>query len=173
MSKRFIMAFAAACAVAALAAPMVGAQGQKGKCIVSGKEIEITDKTPRVSVQGQTQYFCCENCPKAFAKTPEKFVKSVGKCPIIGGEVAAPNPAERVVVNNGLWYVCCPGCNDGVATNTAVLKELRDVVSGKTFKGTSASPTVKHEGQVYIFESTATKAAFEKEPAKYAVIYAK
>jgi YHS domain-containing protein len=102
MKTGFILPLTAALLAAAAS---IGMAADKAKCIVSGKAIEVTDKTPKVYVQGKARYFCCENCPKAFAKQPEKFVKSPGDCPIVGGE-AAVNSGERKVVNNGLWYVC-------------------------------------------------------------------
>lgn len=149
------------------------AQGQKAKCVVSGKEIEVGDKTPRVSIQGKQHYFCCENCPKAFAKTPEKFVKDGGNCPILGSKNNAIDPGHRVVVNNGLWYICCEGCADGAPTAAVVLKGLRDVVSGKQFDATAASPKSTYQGQHYYFPNAEAKAAFDKEPAKFAVVYGK
>jgi YHS domain-containing protein len=158
-------------AAAILAVVPVSAQGQKAKCAVSGKEIEITDKTPRIDVQGKAQYFCCENCPKAFAKTPEKFVKKVGNCPVQGAAVTSAKAEDRKVINNSLWYVCCAGCKDAVASNTVVLKELRDVVSGKTFKPAAGAPRSTYKDQVYIFETKDTQAAFDKEPAKYAIVF--
>jgi YHS domain-containing protein len=62
---------------------------------------------------------------------------------------------------------------DGVANNTKVLAGLEDVVSGKKFKAALTSPKVTYKDQVYYFESAETKAAFEKEPEKYAVVYGK
>jgi YHS domain-containing protein len=166
--KPFLIA--ALCGLTLIAAQ---AADQKAKCVVSGKEIVVTDKTPRVAIQGKTHYFCCENCPKAFAKTPDKFVKDAGDCPIIGGKNNTVDAGHRVVVNNGLWYICCEGCADGVITSTKVLKGLRDVVSGKTFDGTASSPRSAFQGQHYVFPNAEAKAAFDKEPAKYAVVYGK
>jgi YHS domain-containing protein len=78
-----------------------------------------------------------------------------------------------VVVNNGLWYLCCPNCTDSAPKDPALVKSLTDVVSGKPFKGTETSPRSDYKDQVYVFESAETKAAFDKDPAKYAVIFGK
>jgi YHS domain-containing protein len=78
-----------------------------------------------------------------------------------------------VVLNNGLWYLCCPNCVDSAPKDPALLKSLTDVVSGKPFKATDASPRSEHQGQHYVFESAETRAAFDKEPGKYAVIFGK
>lgn len=173
MHIRLLTPLAALLLLTAAVGIVSGAPAKKAKCVVSGKEIEVTDKTPKVSVQGKLQYFCCENCPKAFAKEPEKFVKDLADCPILGTQINSPNSAERLVLNNGLWYVCCPACVDGVAKSEKVLKALTDVVSGKTFKASEQSPRTEHKGQLYLFESAETKAAFDKEPAKFAVVYGK
>jgi YHS domain-containing protein len=146
---------------------------EKGKCVVSGKEIEIGEKTPRVLVQGKPRYFCCENCPKAFAKNPEQYLKDVGNCPVLGQPVTNAAAERRLAVNNGLWYTCCPGCMDTLNGSPVALKELTDVVSGKKFKPSELSPRAEYKEQAYYFASEETKAAFEKEPAKYAVVYAK
>jgi len=173
MRIRLLAPLASLLLLSAAVGIVTGAPAKKAKCVVSGKEIEVTDKTPKVSVQGKTQYFCCENCPKAFAKEPEKYVKEVADCPILGTQVNSPNAVGRVVLNNGLWYVCCPACVDGVAKDEKVLKALTDVVSGKTFKATEQSPRTEYKTQLYLFETAETKTAFDKEPAKFAVVFGK
>lgn len=159
-----------------LAVSLSGAQGapaQKAKCIVSGQEIEVSDKTAKSFVQGKPVYFCCDKCPTAFAKNPEKFVKNVGDCPVLGTPVSEPKAVERVVINNGVWYLCCAGCTDQLGKTPAVVKQLEDVVSHKMFKVTETSPRSDYKEQVYLFENAETKATFEKDPAKYAVVFAR
>jgi YHS domain-containing protein len=158
---------------AALASLAVGAPAQKARCIVSGKAIEVTDKTPRVQVQGKAHYFCCDMCPKAFAKTPEKFVKEIGDCPVIGSKVENADSGQRVIVNNALWYTCCAGCAEGVPNSTVVQKGIEDVVSHRKFDATGLSPKTTFKEQLYYFESGETKATFDKDPAKYAIVYGK
>lgn len=171
------MKLIAVLAVAALAfftlSSARSAPPEKAKCPVSGKEVEVSDKTPKRYVQGIALYFCCDNCPKTFAKNPEKYLSDVGNCPVLGTAVNSINSNERVIVNNGLWYTCCPGCVDTLKSGPAAFKELEDVVSGKKFNVTGESPAAEFQGQRYYFQNAATKAAFEKEPSKYAVIYGK
>jgi YHS domain-containing protein len=155
-----------------LATAPAGAQKDKeAKCPVSGKALTVDEKTPKILVNGRPSYFCCPNCPKAFAKTPEKFVKDAGKCPVME-HPATPDASARKVVNNNLYYVCCPGC-DVTAAPEKSLKTLTDPVNKKEFKVTAASPRSEHEGQVYFFSAPECKAAFDKEPAKYAVVFGK
>lgn len=146
---------------------------EKAKCPVSGKEFEVSEKTPKRYVQGSARYFCCDNCPKAFTKSPEKYLSDVGNCPVLGTAVTSINPSDRVIVNNGIWYTCCPGCVDTLKSDSSAFKELEDVVSGKKFKVTGEDPAAEFRGQRYYFQNAANKAAFEKEPSKYAVVYGK
>ena len=48
--------------------------GDRTKCIVSGHEFVVTADSPHADYNGKTYYFCCPDCPKAFAAHPEKFV---------------------------------------------------------------------------------------------------
>jgi len=152
-------------------APARAEKEKEAKCPVSGKTVAIDDKTPKVLVNGQPSYFCCPNCPKAFAKTPEKFIKDAGKCPVMGTPAKADATARKVV-NNNLYYVCCPGC-DVVASPEKTLKTLVDPVTKKEFKVTSNSPRSEYQEQIYFFSAAECKVAFDKEPAKYAVLFGK
>jgi YHS domain-containing protein len=173
LMKASILSLLGAALLAVSLSGLQAAPAQKATCIVSGQEIEVTDKTAKSYVQGKPVYFCCDKCPAAFAKNPEKFVKNVGDCPVLGTPVSAPKASERVVVNNGLWYLCCASCADQVGSNPTVLKQLEDVVSHKTFKVTSNSPRSDYKEQTYLFENAENKAVFDKDPAKFAVVYAR
>jgi YHS domain-containing protein len=142
------------------------------KCVVSGGEVTITEKTPSVSINGEKRVFCCENCPKAFAKEPEKFVKDAGKCPLNKNGAAKVSKETRTVLNNDLYYTCCGNCAKTLRENPSKsVKELKDVVTGKKFELKSDSPRAEVNGQIYLFSSADSKAAFEKESAKYALGY--
>jgi len=49
----------------------------KGKmtvdCAVSREKMVVDAKSPHQVYKGHDYYFCCNKCPKAFAKNPEKF----------------------------------------------------------------------------------------------------
>jgi YHS domain-containing protein len=158
---------------ASLAGTSIAAE-QKAKCAVSGAEVVVTEKTAKTTVQGKPVYFCCDKCPTAFAKTPEKFVKDLGECPVqVGTAISAAEASKRVVLNNGLWYLCCEGCVGALKNAPVKVKELEDVVSHKKFKVTADSPRSDYKEQVYLFANAENKTAFDKEPAKYAVVYGK
>ena len=50
------------------------------------------------------------------------------------------------------------------------LDKVLDPVSGKEFTISATAPNTSYKGGLYYFESDANKAAFEKEPAKYAKV---
>jgi len=42
--------------------------------------VEVDEKSaPQAEYQGETYYFCCEECKKAFQKEPEKYLQAQGK----------------------------------------------------------------------------------------------
>jgi YHS domain-containing protein len=57
-----------------LVAPGEAKVGDRTKCPVSGNEFVVKEDSPHAEHNGKTYYFCCPDCPKAFAENPEKFV---------------------------------------------------------------------------------------------------
>jgi len=51
------------------------------KCAVSGEKVVVDDKTPHQVYKGDDYFFCCNKCPKAFAKDPEKYCIASAKVP--------------------------------------------------------------------------------------------
>jgi YHS domain-containing protein len=51
--------------------------GDRTRCPVSGDVFTVSASSPRVVYKGKTYYFCCDDCPTAFAKNPEKFTHGV------------------------------------------------------------------------------------------------
>ncbi|MBS0204075.1 MAG: hypothetical protein JSS49_14310 [Planctomycetes bacterium] len=93
----------------------------KATCPVSGKPA-LEDKT--AAYKDAKVYFCCENCPKAFAKDTAKFATKAnqqlaatgqatqGKCPLSGGKL---NPEATVDVGGVKVTFCCNNCQGKVA----------------------------------------------------------
>lgn len=93
----------------------------KATCPVSGKAA-LQDKT--VDYKGAKVYFCCENCPKAFAANTAKFATKANqqlvatgqatqvKCPLTGGKL---NPEANVEVGGVKVGFCCNDCKGKVA----------------------------------------------------------
>lgn len=89
-------------------------------CPVSGK---AAIETSAADYKGGQVYFCCENCPKAFAKNSEKYAAKANhqlvstgqakqvKCPIAGRPV---NEAHSVSIAKVEVGFCCPNCKGKV-----------------------------------------------------------
>lgn len=92
----------------------------KATCPVSGKAA-LEDKT--AAYKGGKVYFCCENCPKAFAKDTAKFATKANqqlvatgqttqaKCPLTGGKL---NPDASSTVGGAKVGFCCNNCKGKV-----------------------------------------------------------
>jgi YHS domain-containing protein len=45
------------------------------ECPVMGTKFPVSRAYGKNEHKGKTYYFCCANCPEAFEKNPEKYVK--------------------------------------------------------------------------------------------------
>lgn len=162
----------AAAGVICLAAGVMAAQDEKVKCPVSGQQVNVTDKTKTVLINGAKKSFCCDNCPKAFAANPEKFVSDAGKCPVNKGGAAKVSKESRLVVNNNLHYFCCANCPKAFAADPSkFVKEVVDPITKKPFALKADSPHAIVNGQHYFFASPESKAEFEKKSAELVIQY--
>jgi YHS domain-containing protein len=108
----------AAMAVVALVAvhSLRAADAPELKCPVSGQPTKA-DKT--ADFNGGKVQFCCDQCPKAFAKDPAKYAAKANlqlaqtgqlkqtACPLTAKPVAADKSVDVAGVKVGL---CCGGC---------------------------------------------------------------
>jgi len=111
------------CAVFAIGFVAFAAEDKKFKatCPVSGQPAK-EDKT--AAYKKGTVYFCCENCPKAFAKDEAKFSTKANlqlaatgqatetKCPLSGAKL---NPDTAVEVGGVKVTFCCEKCQGKVS----------------------------------------------------------
>ena len=86
------------------------------KCPVSGKAIKAASFAKH---NGGKVYFCCDNCPKAFAAKKSKFAAKANhqlvatgqaklvKCPLLGKKL---NPATKISIAGVNVCFCCNGC---------------------------------------------------------------
>jgi YHS domain-containing protein len=139
---------------------------------------------------GTKIYFCCENCPKAFKADPKKFRMQVNRqlletgqlvqvaCPITG---KPENEEVSVEMGEAKVGLCCKNCLAKV--NDASDEEKLKLVFGpagmkKGFTRQVSCPVsdqpinpeefTEYEGRKVYFCCEKCKAAFEKEPEKYA-----
>jgi hypothetical protein len=92
----------------------------KATCPISGKPA-LQDKT--AAYKDGKVYFCCENCPKAFAGDTAKYATKANqqlvatgqttqaKCPLSGGKL---NPDAVVEVGGAKVGFCCNMCKGKV-----------------------------------------------------------
>lgn len=110
------------------------------KCIVNGKADAKADKT--ADYKGGKVYFCCDNCPKAFAKDEKKFATKANaqlvatkqavqhKCPLSGGDL---NKDTEITVGGAKVQFCCNNCKGKVEKATGD-DQLNLVFSDDAFK---------------------------------------
>lgn len=160
-------------AVAAFALLLPAGADDIGKKVtdpVSNKPITVAKETPFVLVNMNPIYFTDAKSREAFLKAPETYLKTPLECPVRGVKGRA-SKANRVVVNDQIIYFCCANCPGGFAKEpNNYVSKLNDPVSGKEFNLVADSPKAEYKGGVYYFETAENKAAFEKEPAKYAKV---
>lgn len=94
---------------------------EKAKCPVSGKECK---EDTGVDYKGGKVYFCCNNCPKAFAKDTSKFAAKANmqlvatgqakevKCPLSGKDL---NTSTAIKVSGVDVCFCCNNCKGAVS----------------------------------------------------------
>jgi len=94
------------------------------KCPVSGKAVK---EASAVDYKGAHVYFCCDNCPKAFAANTAKFATKANmqlvatkqakevKCPLTGKKL---NPETKIDVSGVAVCFCCPNCKAKVSKAT-------------------------------------------------------
>jgi YHS domain-containing protein len=103
------------------AATLYAADIEKAKCPVSGKECK---EDTGVDYKGAKVFFCCNNCPKAFAKDKEKYAAKANaqlvatgqakevKCPLSGQDL---NPETAIEVDGVKVCFCCNKCKKAVS----------------------------------------------------------
>ena len=101
-------------------ASLIAAEGVKlegVKCVVAGSK--AASEKNAVDYKGGKVYFCCQNCPKAFAADTAKFAAAANaqlvatgqakqeKCPLSGG---ALDTATKISVAGADVCFCCEKC---------------------------------------------------------------
>jgi hypothetical protein len=115
---------------------------EKAKCPVSGKECVEDSGT---DYKGAKVYFCCNNCPKAFAKATgkdkDKYTAKANmqlvatgqakeiKCPFTGKDL---NPETKISVAGTDVCFCCNNCK-GSASKLTGDEQIERVFGDKAF----------------------------------------
>jgi YHS domain-containing protein len=164
--------YALVASVGLLVAATADDLGKKMVDPVSNKEVTVAKETPTVIVNGNHLYFADAKNRDTFLKAPETYVtKTKLECPVKGFPIRGASKTNRVVVNDQIVYFCCGNCPSAFAKEpNNFLDKVSDPVSGKEFALTADAPKSTYKNGIYFFENADNKAAFEKEPAKYAKV---
>jgi hypothetical protein len=110
------------------------------KCIMNPKAAAKADKS--VDYKDGKVYFCCDNCPKEFAKDTKKHAAKAnaqlvataqakqGKCPLSG---EALNKDTEITVGGAKVQFCCNNCK-GKVEKASGDDQLNLVFSDDAFK---------------------------------------
>lgn len=110
------------------------------KCIVAGNKDAKADNS--ADYKGGKVYFCCGNCPKAFAADNKKFATKANaqlvatsqakqaKCPLSGGDL---NKDTEISVAGAKVQFCCDMCK-GKVEKAKGDEQLELVFSDKAFE---------------------------------------
>jgi YHS domain-containing protein len=151
MMKRYALAltlmFGLVCGGFALA-DKVSLEGVK--CLVAGAKDAKAENSVDY-LEGKV-YFCCQNCPKAFANDKAKFATKAnhqlvatkqyeqGVCPFSGGKL---DPSTSIEIAGTKVAFCCNNCK-GKAEKMKDDEKLESVFGEKAFaKGKFAKVAVK------------------------------
>lgn len=153
-------------------------------CPVSGKP---AIESSYVEENGKKIYFCCQNCPKGYAKAPEKFANKARMqmleteqivqvaCPISGHPV---DPEAVVEVGGMKVAMCCEKCvakYEKASEEEKLAMLFAELESGFTMqimcpvsnKPINPEAVVEHDGKKVYFCCEGCPKAFEADPAKY------
>jgi YHS domain-containing protein len=173
----------------ALAAGDAGAEKEKlkdVKCPVSGKAI---NPEATADYLGKKVYFCCKNCPKAFAADTEKYALKAKHQLVATGQacqVACPmtgKPTKKgtaIDIAGAKVAFCCPNCQGKVKKAEADVQlalvfekesfekaftlQTKCPVSGKAI---NPEASIEHGGKKVYFCCDKCPQAFAADPEKY------
>lgn len=159
-----------------------GAEEFKANCPVSGGPAKESSST---KYKGKNLYFCCNNCPKAYAKNPEKFATKANyqllqtnqivqvACPFSGNEI---NAETETAVGTTKVSFCCNNCKGKVEkADDAIALVFKDISKGFTLqtacpvsgKAIDVSKTAEHDGKTVYFCCPNCPKAFSANPEKF------
>ena len=111
------------------------------KCPVSGKAVKAEHA---VAYKGAKAYFCCPNCPKAFAKDTAKFAAkanhqlyATGQAKLVACALTKKplNTATKVEIGGKAVCFCCNGCKGKVTkAEDKITLVFADAAFAKGFK---------------------------------------
>ena len=138
MKNRMFLGLGLALVVAVVAIAADGVKLEGVKCIMAASK--DAKEANAVDYKGGKVFFCCQNCPKAFAKDPAKHAAKANNqlvatsqakqtaCPFSGQPVDA---STKITVNGAEVAFCCDKCQ-GKAKDSKEQVEL--IFNDKAFE---------------------------------------
>lgn len=193
---KMIMILSILTIVLALSSFAQQAEDEIVKCAVSGNEMKKSEAKGSMEYKGETYYFCCDNCEKAFKENPEKYINQKGQegqehahqhgeehmhesesdtvvDPVCGMEIKKSEAKATYEYKGKTYYFCMEGCKEKFVKEPAKYvsadeNKVTCPVSGTTFNKSDAAGSMQYEGKTYYFCCAGCKEMFEKNPEKYA-----
>ncbi len=138
MKSRSLLLAAASVAVLALTVYAADVNLEGVKCVVAGRPAKAETG---VAYKGGKVYFCCMNCPKAFAADTAKFASKANHQLVATGQakqVACPftgrpiNPDTAIKVAGAEVAFCCNNCK-AKAENLEGAAQAEAIFNDKAF----------------------------------------
>lgn len=146
--KKILVAVAAVCMLSAVAWAADAIKLDGVNCVVAASKAAKEGNS--VEYKGGKVFFCCMNCPKAFAKDTAKFATSANKqlvatgqakqvaCPYSGKDVAEGTTVKVGGVDVGFCCMNCKGKTEKANADEAVEMVFNDKSFDKGFKVSAA-----------------------------------
>lgn len=84
-------------------------------------KIKKTEAAATYEYNGETYYFCSEQCKDKFAQNPEKYIQEQKEqyvtCPVSGEIIRKSDAAGTYEYNGKTYYFCCSGCKEKFVKN--------------------------------------------------------
>ncbi|MCX7924645.1 MAG: YHS domain-containing protein [Fimbriimonadales bacterium] len=160
------------------------AKKQEVRCPVTGKVITDIKKAPKLTYQGKTYYFSCQNCLAEFRKNPQKYIQQASNTRTVSNTAATKEGSACCSgETKAEGAACCAGdkataqktggcCADKqsatqTAAATAPADKLICPVSGEELEEASAV-RFTYNGKVYYTCCNGCKSKFLKDPETFA-----
>ncbi|MFN7017699.1 MAG: YHS domain-containing protein [Fimbriimonadales bacterium] len=159
------------------------AKKQEVRCPVSGKLITDTKNAPKLTYQGKTYYFSCQNCLAEFKRNPQKYVRQASNTRAVSNTTAKKEGEGCCNSEKAEGKSCCSSekaegkscCSSEKAEGKACCADSKVTadeklvcpVSGEELKLETAVRVV-YNGKVYYVGCENCKAQFLKDPETYA-----
>jgi YHS domain-containing protein len=193
MKSRWILSVLTIAVLASTGVLIAAEKEEKAKefeatCPVSGQPAQ--EKSVLETKQDLKVYFCCDKCPNAFKKNPEKFALQVAQqlvetgqimqvaCPVCGKSTDAAHAEHKAELGHAEVAFCCEKCEaefaeaDDEKKIEIAFKDLKKAFTRQTMCPVSGKPinptaSLEHDGHKVYFCCPNCPKAFAANPDKF------